>query len=99
MFDKESPVFRNLVEQLTQRERSTSRKRKTRHTRRTAFLSQTMRRLQFERLEDRRVLATITVDTFDDELNSDGDCSLREAIEAANTNRYRSVRCYVRVLD
>ncbi|MEM8961432.1 MAG: choice-of-anchor Q domain-containing protein [Acidobacteriota bacterium] len=28
----------------------------------------------------------ITPTTFDDELNSDGDCSLREAIEAANTN-------------
>jgi uncharacterized repeat protein (TIGR01451 family)/CSLREA domain-containing protein len=30
--------------------------------------------------------ATINVNTTDDELNSDGDCSLREAIEAANTN-------------
>ncbi len=30
--------------------------------------------------------ATITVDTLDDELNSDGDCSLREAITATNTN-------------
>ena len=30
--------------------------------------------------------ATITVNTTDDELNSDGDCSLREAIKAANTN-------------
>ena len=30
--------------------------------------------------------ATITVNTTDDELNSDGDCSLREAITAANTN-------------
>jgi CSLREA domain-containing protein len=29
---------------------------------------------------------TITVDTTKDELNTDGDCSLREAIEAANTN-------------
>jgi CSLREA domain-containing protein len=28
--------------------------------------------------------ADITVNTFDDELNTDGDCSLREAIEAAN---------------
>jgi CSLREA domain-containing protein len=28
----------------------------------------------------------ITVNTCDDELNSDGDCSLREAIEAANTD-------------
>ena len=32
------------------------------------------------------VAATITVSTLDDELNSDGDCSLREAIQAANTN-------------
>lgn len=30
--------------------------------------------------------ATITVDTTDDELNLDADCSLREAIQAANTN-------------
>ena len=30
--------------------------------------------------------ATITVTTLDDELNSDADCSLREAIQAANTN-------------
>ena len=30
--------------------------------------------------------ADITVNTTDDELNSDGDCSLREAIQAANTN-------------
>jgi CSLREA domain-containing protein len=30
--------------------------------------------------------ATITVNTIDDELNTDGDCSLREAIRAANLN-------------
>ena len=30
--------------------------------------------------------AEITVDTADDELNADGDCSLREAIEGANTD-------------
>jgi CSLREA domain-containing protein len=30
--------------------------------------------------------ASLSVDTADDELNADGDCSLREAIEAANTN-------------
>lgn len=30
--------------------------------------------------------ADIYVDTTDDELNTDGDCSLREAIQAANTN-------------
>ena len=30
--------------------------------------------------------ATITVDTADDEMNGDGDCSLREAVEAANTD-------------
>ena len=30
--------------------------------------------------------ANITVDTTDDELNSDGDCSLREAIQSANSN-------------
>jgi CSLREA domain-containing protein len=32
------------------------------------------------------VAAAITVTTTDDELNSDGDCSLREAVESANTN-------------
>jgi CSLREA domain-containing protein len=32
------------------------------------------------------VAATITVNTTDDELNSDGNCSLREAIQAANTD-------------
>src|SRR5918994_5103801 len=30
--------------------------------------------------------ANITVTTPDDELNTDGDCSLREAVEAADTN-------------
>jgi CSLREA domain-containing protein len=30
--------------------------------------------------------ASLTVNTSDDELNSDGDCSLREAIQAANTD-------------
>jgi CSLREA domain-containing protein len=30
--------------------------------------------------------ATIEVDVTDDELNADGDCSLREAVQAANTN-------------
>lgn len=30
--------------------------------------------------------ATIAVTTTDDELNPDGDCSLREAIQATNTN-------------
>jgi CSLREA domain-containing protein len=30
--------------------------------------------------------ASITVTTIDDELNADGDCSLREAIQAANTD-------------
>lgn len=32
------------------------------------------------------VAADLTVTTLEDELNSDGDCSLREAIEAANTD-------------
>ncbi len=31
-------------------------------------------------------VAHIYVDTFDDELNDDGDCSLREAIQTANTD-------------
>ena len=33
--------------------------------------------------------ATITVNTTDDEYNADGDCSLREALHAANTNTAR----------
>ena len=33
--------------------------------------------------------ATITVSTLADELNADGDCSLREAVQAANTNAAR----------
>ncbi|MFK5892150.1 MAG: IPTL-CTERM sorting domain-containing protein [Pseudomonadota bacterium] len=32
------------------------------------------------------VAATITVNTTDDELNADGDCSLREAVDSANRN-------------
>ena len=32
------------------------------------------------------IAATITVTTLVDELNADGDCSLREAVRAANTN-------------
>jgi CSLREA domain-containing protein len=32
-------------------------------------------------------VADIVVDTTDDELNADGDCSLREAIQAANTDQ------------
>jgi len=32
------------------------------------------------------IAATITVNTLDDELNSDGDCSLIEAITSANMN-------------
>ena len=32
-------------------------------------------------------LPVISVTTTDDELNADGDCSLREAIQAANTNQ------------
>ena len=30
--------------------------------------------------------ATLNVTTIDDELNNDGDCSLREAVNAANNN-------------
>jgi CSLREA domain-containing protein len=37
-----------------------------------------------KRMNDLR--STLLVNTLEDELNSDGDCSLREAIEAANTN-------------
>src|SRR3990172_7789904 len=35
---------------------------------------------------DVALAATITVNTFTDELDADGDCSLREAVVAANTD-------------
>jgi hypothetical protein len=45
------------------------------------------RRLRFEPLEDRRLLATLTVNTLSDvKLAGDGLVTLREAILAANTN-------------
>ena len=44
------------------------------------------RRVFFEPLEDRRVLATITVTSLADNMDVDGQVTLREAIEAANTN-------------
>jgi CSLREA domain-containing protein len=39
-----------------------------------------------ERAHDAQAAATISVNTTTDELNSDGDCSLREAIQSANTD-------------
>jgi CSLREA domain-containing protein len=45
------------------------------------------RSLWFEPLEDRRVLATITVTSLDDNMVVDGQVTLREAIEAANSNK------------
>ncbi len=44
------------------------------------------RHLRIEPLEDRRMLATITVTSLSDNLFPDGLVSLREAIQAANTN-------------
>jgi len=44
------------------------------------------RRLRVEQLEDRRMLAVITVDSLDDNLIVNGEVTLREAIVAANTN-------------
>jgi CSLREA domain-containing protein len=37
--------------------------------------------------------ATITVDVTNDEINGDGDCSLREAIQSANTNAANTTGC------
>ena len=42
------------------------------------------RRLRFETLESRRLLATITVNTAVDENSADATLSLRQAIEIAN---------------
>ncbi len=44
------------------------------------------RRLHVEQLEDRRMLAVITVTSLADNLFADGEVTLREAIVAANTN-------------
>lgn len=44
------------------------------------------RALRFESLEDRRMLAVITVDSLEDNLTVDGQVTLREAIQAANTD-------------
>jgi CSLREA domain-containing protein len=37
--------------------------------------------------------ATITVDVTNDEINADGDCALREAVQAANTNGADTTGC------
>ena len=42
--------------------------------------------LRLEPLEDRRMLTTFLVDSLDDVVAEDGVITLREAIEAANTN-------------
>ena len=44
------------------------------------------RRLAVETLEDRRMLAVITVDSAADDMNANGNVTLREAIQAANTD-------------
>src|SRR5687768_10592073 len=44
------------------------------------------RRLTFEPLEERRMLATIMVTSLADDLTVDGDVTLREAIHAAEHN-------------
>ena len=43
-------------------------------------------RLRVEELEDRRLLATIIVDSIDDDISIDGSITLREAIIAANND-------------
>jgi CSLREA domain-containing protein len=58
---------------------------RSRHKERASarFLSQRGRRLVFEPLEDRQMLASITVTSLADNLNVDGQVTLREAIQAA----------------
>ena len=46
------------------------------------------RRLSFEGLESRRLLATLTVNTTADETTPDTTLSLREAIEVVNGTQY-----------
>jgi len=45
-----------------------------------------MRRLRIEALEDRRMLTAYLVDSLADTMLDDGLTTLREALEAANTN-------------
>jgi hypothetical protein len=48
--------------------------------------SRSQRRLHFESLEERRLLATISVTSLNDNLAADGQVTLREAIQAAELN-------------
>lgn len=57
-----------------------------RRHRKRIFAAERRRRALFEQFEDRRMLATITVNTLSDVTANDNLVTLREAIQAANTN-------------
>ena len=63
-----------------------AKKRRNRHPNHSFIGSSYARRLHVEALEDRRMLAVISVTSLADDLVVDGSVTLREAVQAANTN-------------
>ena len=76
-------MFQQLLRKYWTRLRN--RKQSPAHRRRR-FQADAARLMQLEPLEDRRVLATITVDSLLDNTTDDGFITLREAIVAANND-------------
>ena len=64
----------------------TSRKPKFSQARKRRLAVRQMNTLDFEKLEDRKMLAMITVNSLADNFAPDGNVTLREAIQAANTD-------------